>query len=342
MTDVLIIGDTFRSPELRNEIPLAVPDPFVYLEHDGTRHVYVGSMEAPRIRGSRPRHHGAHARGDRDRRALHAGPRLPHDPPRVGRARLRATPASRAPSCRTRSRRTFRSHPPGGDRTRPSISRASTRRRRVKTAPRSTGIRRAQRAAEAGLGTGIALLRASASDNDGALWFDGEALTVERVKQAMRRDVRRARLHGRGVHRCARRRRAPRGTRWATGRFPHGVPIVFDLWPRDDVSSCFADMTRTVRRRRCARPGARVVPRDEGGARRGDCGRSRRRRVQGRLRHRLRHLRGSGISDAADEDCGPGSGQRLLPRSRPRGRARGARGAVHGVASQAARCSRAT
>ena len=35
MTDVLIIGDTFRSPELRNEIPLAVPDPFVYLERDG-------------------------------------------------------------------------------------------------------------------------------------------------------------------------------------------------------------------------------------------------------------------------------------------------------------------
>ena len=51
MTDVLIIGDTFRSPELRNEIPLAVPDPFVYLEHERRAHVYVGSMEAPRIRG---------------------------------------------------------------------------------------------------------------------------------------------------------------------------------------------------------------------------------------------------------------------------------------------------
>ena len=54
MTDVLIIGDTFRSPELRHEVPLGVPDPFVYLERDGARHVYVGSMEVPRIRGVAP------------------------------------------------------------------------------------------------------------------------------------------------------------------------------------------------------------------------------------------------------------------------------------------------
>ena len=45
MSDILIIGDTFRCPELRHEIPLGVPDPFVYLEHDGARHVYVGSRE---------------------------------------------------------------------------------------------------------------------------------------------------------------------------------------------------------------------------------------------------------------------------------------------------------
>ena len=51
MSDILIIGDTFRCPELRHEIPLGVPDPFVYLEHDGARHVYVGSMEVERIRG---------------------------------------------------------------------------------------------------------------------------------------------------------------------------------------------------------------------------------------------------------------------------------------------------
>ena len=92
MTDVLIIGDTFRSPELRHEIPLGVPDPFVYLERDGARHVYVGSMEVPRIRGVAADIVGAPARGDRDRRAVRAGPRLARDPPRMGRPRRAPTP----------------------------------------------------------------------------------------------------------------------------------------------------------------------------------------------------------------------------------------------------------
>ncbi len=52
MADVLIIGDTFRSPELRHEVPLGVPDPFVYLELDGARHVYVGSMRGRPDRGA--------------------------------------------------------------------------------------------------------------------------------------------------------------------------------------------------------------------------------------------------------------------------------------------------
>ena len=32
MPDVLIVADTVRSPELRHEVPLAVPDPFLYAE----------------------------------------------------------------------------------------------------------------------------------------------------------------------------------------------------------------------------------------------------------------------------------------------------------------------
>src|SRR5579864_2979252 len=50
MTDILIYGDTVRSPELRHEVALTVPDPFLYAEHDGVRHVYVGSLEVARIR----------------------------------------------------------------------------------------------------------------------------------------------------------------------------------------------------------------------------------------------------------------------------------------------------
>ena len=49
MADVLIIADTIRSPELRHEVPLAVPDPFFYAEVAGKRSVVVSSLEAGRI-----------------------------------------------------------------------------------------------------------------------------------------------------------------------------------------------------------------------------------------------------------------------------------------------------
>ena len=50
MPDVLIVADTIRSPELRHEVPLAVPDPFLYAEVGGKRSVVVSSLEAGRIR----------------------------------------------------------------------------------------------------------------------------------------------------------------------------------------------------------------------------------------------------------------------------------------------------
>ena len=50
MTDVLIYADTFRSPELRHEVPLGVPDPFLYAEKDGTKHIVIGAMEIQRLR----------------------------------------------------------------------------------------------------------------------------------------------------------------------------------------------------------------------------------------------------------------------------------------------------
>jgi hypothetical protein len=42
-------ADTFRSPELRHEVPLGVPDPFLYVEQGGVRHIAIGSMEIPRL-----------------------------------------------------------------------------------------------------------------------------------------------------------------------------------------------------------------------------------------------------------------------------------------------------
>ena len=51
MGDVLIFGDTERSPELRHEIPVGIGDPFLYVEKGDERHVVVGSLEVPRLEG---------------------------------------------------------------------------------------------------------------------------------------------------------------------------------------------------------------------------------------------------------------------------------------------------
>src|SRR3954470_15057919 len=49
MPDVLVFADTIRSPELRHEVPVPIPDAFIYAEKDGGRYVFVGSLEIPRI-----------------------------------------------------------------------------------------------------------------------------------------------------------------------------------------------------------------------------------------------------------------------------------------------------
>ena len=51
MSSVLIIGDTMRNPEMRHEVPIGIPDPFLYAELDGRRIVAISSMEAIRVEG---------------------------------------------------------------------------------------------------------------------------------------------------------------------------------------------------------------------------------------------------------------------------------------------------
>ncbi len=243
MSDVLIIGDTFRSPELRHEIPLGVPDPFVYLERDGARHVYVGSMEAPRIRGLGPdvTVHSLEEIGIDELLARGLGF---HET----RIEWVARACSHAGLESAVVPHTF----PSGylDRVRHDgieliVDQATfDARRRVKTRPQLEGIRRAQRAAEAALAAGIELMR-GAEVADGLLRLDGETLTVERVKASIK-----------GVfaeHGCtaedfvvAPGPQGAAGHDMGHGPIPAGVPVVFDLWPRDDASSCYADMTRTV------------------------------------------------------------------------------------------------
>src|SRR3954469_22631873 len=49
MPDVLMYADTYRSPELRHEVPIGIPDPFLYAETGGEKHIAIGAMEPPRL-----------------------------------------------------------------------------------------------------------------------------------------------------------------------------------------------------------------------------------------------------------------------------------------------------
>src|SRR3954470_1485341 len=48
MKGLLIFGDS-RSAYLRHELPVSLPDPVAYLEVDGGRHVFAGSLDIPRM-----------------------------------------------------------------------------------------------------------------------------------------------------------------------------------------------------------------------------------------------------------------------------------------------------
>ena len=331
MTDVLIIGDTFRSPELRHEVPLGVPDPFVYLERDGVRHVYVGSMEVPRIRGI-ARDIVVHPLEEIGIDELYAQG--------LGWLEVRHEWAARAAAHAGLTHAAVPNTFPAGylDRLRRdgvelTVDQAVfDERRRVKAGAELEGIRRAQRAAEAGLAAGVSLLQ-QAENGDGVLWLDGEPLTVERIKAAMRRVF--------AEHGCtaedfvvAPGPQGAAGHEMGHGPIKFGDPVVFDLWPRDDASSCFADMTRTI----VAGPVSDQVREWHTLTRAAlDCGdraHPGRRGLPVGLRCGLRGLRGRGVSDPAHEDGGRGARPGVLPRPRARRRPRGARRPVHGLAAR--------
>ena len=242
MPDVLIVADTIRSPELRHEVPLAAPDPFLYAEVGGKRSVVVSSLEAGRISGlgaglevltyedvgvdellKRGLDFYAHER----EMHLAACRRLG-----VGSAVVPTTfPAGHADFLRANGIELA------------SDQRFFDQRRRVKTEHELAGIRRACRAVEAGVAVGVDMLR-SASRSNGVLTLAGEPLTCERIQLEVERAF--------GEHGAAAEEFVvSHGAQTATGHDGGSGPIaaddvvLFDLFPRDRESACFSDFTRT-------------------------------------------------------------------------------------------------
>jgi Xaa-Pro aminopeptidase len=238
---VLIYADTARSPELRHEIPLLIGDPFLYAERDGRRFVLTNVLEREKLT----------ALGDVE---VHLADEYGLDELiAAGRSRDEIRDELLIRACRAfgiedavvpfwfplELADVLRAT---GIELRPDSDFFDDRRRR-KNAAEIEGIRRAQRAAEAGM-TAARQLLAAADTRNGTLVVDGEPLTSERIKLAIAQAFM--------DHDCvaddfivAHGPQGASGHDMGSGPIAPGEAVVIDLWPKDRESACFADMTRT-------------------------------------------------------------------------------------------------
>ena len=184
---VLIYADSFRSPDMRHAVPLGVPDPFLFAEESGNRHVFVSSMEATRLR-------------ELGLFEVHPHEELGMDglvASGVDAGEVAAQLALRAADRLGLKRASVPGNFPVwlADRLRADgveldvDQQLFDDRRRAKTEAQLAGVRRAQRAAEAAMDACRELLRRAEIRGD-ELLLDGEPLTVERVKAGHERRLR--------------------------------------------------------------------------------------------------------------------------------------------------------
>jgi Xaa-Pro aminopeptidase len=241
LPNVLIYADSLRSPEMRHEVPVSVPDPFLYAERNGGRHVVATSFELDRIREAAPEldivpleEFGLdelYAQGlsrpeielevvlRATRRFGIAEAAVPTTFPLELADHLRANGVQV-----TADRELF------------------VARRRVKNEIELAGIRRALRAAEAAMTAARDLLRAAES-HDGHVVLEGEPLTCERLKLAVEQTFSE---HGVFADEfiVSHGPQTAVGHDMGSGPIAPGEPVCLDLFPRDRESGCYADMTR--------------------------------------------------------------------------------------------------
>jgi Xaa-Pro aminopeptidase len=239
--DVLIFADSVTSPEMRHEVPVVIPDPFLYAEKDGKRYVVSAAFEVDRVKeigieGSPWEHYGydeliatglpreeivwKHVNLNACRELGITDAVVPRSFPTLAADHLRENGITLEPD-----------HKFFADR------------RRVKNEAELEGIRKAQKAAEAAMGAARDLIF-RAEPSNGEVQVDGETLTSERLKATIRRVFSEHGVSGDDFI-------VSHGAQTAIGHeLGHGPiapnePIVIDLWPKDPDSACYADMTRT-------------------------------------------------------------------------------------------------
>jgi len=240
--DVLIYADTIRSPELRHELSLGIPDPFLYVERNGERHVVLTSFEIDRVLevAGAPEPHPNEEFGYDD--LIAKGLSSDEVLLEVAVNACGALAVTEAVVPWTFPAKFADRLRESGVEVTPELDFFEDR-RRVKSEAELAGIRRAQRAAEAGMDAARELLR-RAEPNGTGLVVDGEPLTSERIKVSIL-EAFTARGTVADEFIVAHGPQSAVGHDMGSGAIVAGEPVVIDLWPRDIQTACYADMTRT-------------------------------------------------------------------------------------------------
>jgi len=243
MPDTVIFGDSMRQPAVRHEVPVAIHDPFLFVETVDRRVVVATTPELERLAAlSGIEVHTIEEYGLATLfRAGVRGHEAIHEAYASAVQELGVTAAIVPDTTPMEFGERLR---------RRGISLTVDRdyfvaRRRLKSDVELAGIRRAQGAAEAGMRTAVDMLR------DRHRW----PLTSGEVKTSIARVF--------ADHGCVGETfvvshgpQSANGHERGSGAFSLSEPILIDLGPRDIESGCFADMTRTFV---CGEPPSELV-----------------------------------------------------------------------------------
>jgi Xaa-Pro aminopeptidase len=245
MTDLLVWGDTVRYATLRHEVPVAIGDPFLFLERDGRGAVVTNVIEEGRIADAAPElerlpvtdlgwdellaegRSWAEADLEVSARAVE----------RLG-IRSAAVPADFPLALADRLRG-------AGVELRVDAALFEAR-RRAKTATELAGVRRAAAAGMAAIREAARVLREARVDGE-VLRHEGDVLTSEALRARIRATC--AELGAPApadVIVAAQGPGAPVGHEPGSGPLAPSVPVCLDVWPQDEATGCWADMTRTL------------------------------------------------------------------------------------------------
>src|SRR3954447_3603227 len=244
MPDTLLFGDTLRSPELRHEVPVAIGDPFIYLEREGRRVVVLAPMEISRTQAGAGDHlelfpMDAFGWDEIVRSASGTDEALVELVARVCAelgVEQAVVPASFPLGVADVLRERGVKLDVDGD--------EFGRRRRVKNAAELAGIRRAQAATDAAVAAVAACLR-EADTVEGTLVLDGAPLTSERLRRRAEEVLAEHGASGEELTIISHGPQTADGHDPGSGAILASEPVVVDIFPRDRASGCYADTTRT-------------------------------------------------------------------------------------------------